>query len=379
MDNKLNMQDIIDLLVVKNGINKEEAEKFIVELFSLIEKGLTNDEIAKIKDFGSFKLTHIQERESIDVNTKEKIVIPAHRRVSFVPAPILKTFVNKPFAHFDTTPLNEGVFADGIPQDTQSNTERYEDTDEDDETASDDKSIKDENAYNADSIGIAAAEKTNFENEKEFEKVSTPVSVSDNIDSVEDAPVNKETPLESKSKDIESQESVLSPSNTNLANKKDKIQKSRRGYVIVFSVVALLIIAVVYIYYLPSSEVNSPNNIANTTIQHELNVENMELSTNKRSNNLDTLQSATPITRRTAKMSPGRTLRLIALDKLGDKEFWVYIYMVNENKIEDPNVVPVGLVLELPHKDEFPMNANNPDEVMKAKELGDELMDKFNN
>ena len=80
MISKLNMQDIIDLLVAKNGISKEEAEKFIVELFNLIEKGLSTDELIKIKDLGTFRLTPIQERESVDVNTKEKILIPAHKR-----------------------------------------------------------------------------------------------------------------------------------------------------------------------------------------------------------------------------------------------------------------------------------------------------------
>ncbi len=337
MDNKLNMQDIIDLLVVKNDINKEEADKFIVELFSLIEKGLTNDEIAKIKDFGSFKLTHIQERESIDVNTKEKIVIPAHRRVSFVPAPILKTLVNKPFAHFDTTPLNEGVFADGIPQDAQSDIERYEDTEDDDE-------------------------------------------VTDNENSVEDATANEDTPIEYKPSDSESQKSAVGASIAN-SSYNSKSKKSYRRYIIVGAIVSLLIITVAYIHshYLPASLVKRPNNSATTASQKEINVEKAELASNTSPNILDTAQLVAPLTRKTAKMSPGRTLRLIALDKLGNKEFWVYIYLVNESKIENPNVVPVGLVLDLPHKDEFPMNANNPDEVMKAKELGDELMDRFSN
>ena len=133
MSSKLNMQNIIDLLVAKNDISKEEAESFIVELFYLIEKGLATDELTKIKDLGTFKLTHIQERESVDVNTKEKILIPAHRRVTFVPAQLLKSLVNKPFAHFETTPLNEGVFVEGISQNASSDEALEDNSDEDDE------------------------------------------------------------------------------------------------------------------------------------------------------------------------------------------------------------------------------------------------------
>ena len=89
---------------------------------------------------------------------------------------------------------------------------------------------------------------------------------------------------------------------------------------------------------------------------------------------VDSVKTAEVLPRKSVKMFPGRTLRLIALDKLGDREFWVYIYMINKDKIENPNVVPIGLVLELPHENEYPMNASNPDDVVNAKKLGDELI-----
>ena len=97
MSSKLNMQDIVNLLVANGEITKEEAEQFLSQFFNVIDKGLSSDEMVKVKDFGTFKLTQIEERESIDVNTQEKIVIPSHRRVSFVPASMLKELVNKPF------------------------------------------------------------------------------------------------------------------------------------------------------------------------------------------------------------------------------------------------------------------------------------------
>ncbi|HZJ80588.1 MAG TPA: HU family DNA-binding protein, partial [Dysgonamonadaceae bacterium] len=96
MSDKLNIQDIVDLLVANSDISKEEAERFMVELFSLIEKGLATNELTTIKDFGTFKLTQIEECESVDVSTKEKIAIPAHRHIAFIPTQLLENLVNKP-------------------------------------------------------------------------------------------------------------------------------------------------------------------------------------------------------------------------------------------------------------------------------------------
>src|SRR5690554_1638313 len=134
MTNRISMQDIIELLASKNYILEEEADKFVLELFNIIEEGLTSDGLVKIKDFGTFKLTDIQERESIDVNTQEKIIIPAHRRVSFTPAQVLKSLVNKPFAHFETTPLNDGIVLENVEQEVAFGNNNGEDSlKEDDE------------------------------------------------------------------------------------------------------------------------------------------------------------------------------------------------------------------------------------------------------
>ena len=104
---KLNLQDIIDMVAFKQKITKEEAEIFVRQFFSLIQESLSVDNPIKIKDFGTFKLTLIQARESVNVNTGEKIEIPAHYRFSFSPATTLKELVNKPFSNFETTLLHD--------------------------------------------------------------------------------------------------------------------------------------------------------------------------------------------------------------------------------------------------------------------------------
>ena len=386
MSSKLNMQDIIDLLVAKNDISKEEAESFIVELFYLIEKGLATDELTKIKDLGTFKLTHIQERESVDVNTKEKILIPAHRRVTFVPAQLLKSLVNKPFAHFETTPLNEGVFVEGISQNASSDEALEDNSDEDDEEKIHDSDPIKEDATDKNETVITSNEKEKDSIETKNESVDLIVSRTVAASDLTEKPENKtdefiatDTPIEDNLNDTESSNGASKEPLEEMASTN---KKTKRAIILWLNIaIALLVIfslGFAYNYY-------TSNNSSDLTVEtsetskplQDISIENTGIHLDEPKVVVDSIESEELLPRKTAKMSPGRTLRLIALNKLGDREFWVYIYMINKDKIENPNVVPVGLVLDLPYDNEYPMNANNPDDVAIAKKLGDELIKNF--
>lgn len=109
MSEKVLMQDLIDALARDRKVTKREAEAFIKTLFDLIEEALENDQYIKIKGLGTFKLVGISSRESVNVNTGERFVIEGHTRISFTPDVVLRDLVNKPFAHFETVVLGEGV------------------------------------------------------------------------------------------------------------------------------------------------------------------------------------------------------------------------------------------------------------------------------
>jgi len=114
MKEKLTLQDLVDLLAKKTSLTKKEADAFFREFFAVIIEDVFNNEPVKIKDFGTFKLTKVNSRESVDVNTGEKIEIPAHYKLSFIADKSLKNLVNKPFAQFETTLLEDGVSFDAI-------------------------------------------------------------------------------------------------------------------------------------------------------------------------------------------------------------------------------------------------------------------------
>ncbi len=110
--NKLSLEILAQALSERHGLSQQESEIFVSAIFSIINKGLEEDKLVKIKGIGTFKIVDVNERESIDVNTKQRMVIERHGRISFVPDAIMKDLVNKPFAKFETVVLNEGLNLD---------------------------------------------------------------------------------------------------------------------------------------------------------------------------------------------------------------------------------------------------------------------------
>lgn len=117
MNEKLNIQDLIDLLAEKHGMSKKNADSFVKEFFQLIEEALEKDKYVKIKGLGAFKLIDVESRESINVNAGERFEIQGHTKVSFTPEPALKDIINKPFSHFETVVLNDDTVLEDTPID----------------------------------------------------------------------------------------------------------------------------------------------------------------------------------------------------------------------------------------------------------------------
>lgn len=115
MNEKVNIQNLIELLVEKHRIIPKEAEEFVKTFFAVIEEGLEQDKYVKIKGLGTFKLIGVESRGSIDVNTGERIEIQGHTKVSFTPDSALKELINRPFGHFETVILNENTVLEDTP------------------------------------------------------------------------------------------------------------------------------------------------------------------------------------------------------------------------------------------------------------------------
>ena len=103
------IQDIAAVLVARNGLDKTEANRFVAEMFALIQERLEIDKIVKVKGLGTFKIVGVEARESVSVRTGQRVVIDGHSKITFIPDAIMKDLVNKPFSQFETVVLNDGV------------------------------------------------------------------------------------------------------------------------------------------------------------------------------------------------------------------------------------------------------------------------------
>lgn len=103
------LRPLAESLARKNKIGIREAESFVKLMFETINDALEEEKVVKVKGLGGFKVTTVKDRESVDVNTGERIVIEGRDKVTFTPDANLRDLVNKPFAQFETVVLNDGV------------------------------------------------------------------------------------------------------------------------------------------------------------------------------------------------------------------------------------------------------------------------------
>lgn len=106
---KISFYEMARVLVEHNGLEPNIANEFVKTMFDIIQERLTTDQQVKVKGLGTFKIVEVEPRESINVNTGERILIEGHSKISFTPDSTMKELINKPFSQFETVVLNDGV------------------------------------------------------------------------------------------------------------------------------------------------------------------------------------------------------------------------------------------------------------------------------
>ncbi len=114
----IKITDIASTLADRHELSQADASAFVTALFSVIEDGLrTDDRQVKVKGLGTFKVTSVSPRESVDVNTGERIVIEGREKIVFTPDAVLRDRVNRPFSQFETVTLRDDVNFSEIDKD----------------------------------------------------------------------------------------------------------------------------------------------------------------------------------------------------------------------------------------------------------------------
>ena len=106
---KMTIQDMAKTLVERHELTKKEASAFVNAMFDVIQQALERDKIVKVKGFGTFKIIDVDARESVNVNTGERVLIEGHNKITFTPDALMRELVNKPFSQFETVVLKDGV------------------------------------------------------------------------------------------------------------------------------------------------------------------------------------------------------------------------------------------------------------------------------
>lgn len=120
---KTTIKELALSLSEKHDLSKADAERFVAAIFEVINDGLEDDKLVKVKGLGAFKIIGVAARKSVDVNTGEPIVIEGRNKISFTPDASMRDDVNKPFSQFETVAINDGVDFSGIDMEYENATE----------------------------------------------------------------------------------------------------------------------------------------------------------------------------------------------------------------------------------------------------------------
>lgn len=422
MNERLTLQDLIDILAKKQDITKKDAEIFLRELIAVISENIENNEPVKIKDFGTFKLVKVNARRSVDVNTGEAIEIPAHYKLNFTPDKLLKEAINRPFSHFESVVLEEGVSFDNLEDKEDI---EVDDGNEDAEAIVEDKAQEEIVPVIPPTIIPTEQQEDIQENIEQRE----PDAIVESI--IEEEVVQKEEAIveiveeEVPEVEIVRQEPEVQPSQEadipkeeipeqpegeavvhkdfvpKVARKLDEVsetesekmfgeheRKTKRRRFISLGFILLLIIAGFAVGGLYLQEIMSFFS-QNPTEDKSRNVIDLRqkteadsvkivvsaadsLSAEVKEEPKNNVKDILPLATETIKS--GQTLRLISLKYYGNRSFWPYIYEENKSIIKNPNNVPLGTQLVIPSPEKYGIDAKDSESVTKARALEEKLI-----
>ena len=202
---KIAIQDVASKLIVQNGLSKKEATRFANKMFDLIREALEEEKTVKVKGLGTFKIIDVDSRESVNVNTGERVLIEGHNKITFTPDALMKELVNKPFSQFETIVLNDGVdFKDPSEEELEQETLEAEESEGENDNmplvdfVSEEKPVEPEKPASSEMPIV------------EPEPLLKPVSVVESEPSVEPEPVVELEPVVEPEPSVE-QEPVVEP------------------------------------------------------------------------------------------------------------------------------------------------------------------------
>ena len=387
MNEKITLQDLVELLSEKNDMTKKNADAFLRCMFDLIEEALTNEKYVKIKGLGTFKLTEVDSRESMNVNTGERIEIQGHTKISFTPDTTMKELINKPFSHFETVVLNDGVELEDTPFDVEPKVEEM--ADEMVEKIIEEPQVEVEPVVEVkvevaeepvvspvvdEPIPVEEVSESVEEEPKEIEAVvDEEPEVSEPVD-IEEKPVEVEEKVEPIEEEISEEVSIpeekVEEKPEIVVPEAPRSENKTTFKVLIGIIVVLLLIILFGVYWIFFRQEKVDTNWEYTApVKETASVVQVEEQQAVKEDTLlvseDTMvvqpvqEEQTMVlpedvvyeitgTITTLTLEPGQTLVKLALKYYGSKNFWPYIVQHNPDVIKDADRVPKGATIKIP-------------------------------
>ena len=393
MNEKINLQDLVNLFCEKQGLNKKEAELFLKTMFDLIEEALATEKYVKIKGFGTFKLTEVNSRESVDVNTGERIEIQGHSKVTFTPDTTMKDLINKPFSHFETVILNEGVELEDTPTEELVEEQELEEVQgvvEDTPVVVEAEVPVAEEVQEQPEVEVPVVEEAVVE-ETAVEEPITEEAVSEELieetvveepitaeEVIAEAVVQEEAPVVEAEKVeeapvVEPQPAIIEPQTREeekpviIERKKEKnINRILWGVIVVL--VLIILFGAYWMFMHPSEDAEAPivipvtEEVVETAMVEEEQVQaedtletvsfiqlsEEELRKERVPSLADTLECQIVGTQAEYTLKNGETIIRASVKFFGTKKYWPYIVKHNMDVLKDPDNIPAGVKLKIP-------------------------------
>ena len=431
MNNRITFPELVEQVAQCANTSKRMSELFLKELFATISQSLINGESVKVKGIGSFKLTEVSPRKSVNVNTGEEINIPGHKKLSFAPDKDLAQAVNQPFSHFETVILEDGVTDEQLAQIDAYEAETPQAPDAELPTASEAPAadtevpppfvpadtlpepefVAIEEATEAEEAPAAEAEPEEATAiEAEAEEAPAAEAEADEAPAVEE---ESEAPVAA-----EEMESMVSDelSEDRLEQEKDKRRITRRSLFegfIVGVITTLIVTLFSYRLYLmkypdqadkPTQEETlaqapTADSVATPAETTPAKVDSAQLlAEQKAAEEAQKAEEAKKKEEEAKKKAEaekqqaapkgvnasqdtvriGTTLFKLSKKHYGSDKFWVYIYEENKAKYPNPNSIPVGAVLRIPALSKYGATAGDPASFNAAKKKETEIYNSLN-
>lgn len=421
MNNKITLIRLAQLLAARSGLQRKECEDLLRSFFQHISDALEAGDNVKVKGFGTFKISQVEARMSVDVNSGENYEIPPHSRIVFLPSKELASVVNRPFGMFETIELDDRVEEDelrDIDDLSDASADYPEELHADDiqeETLQKTSVNSDESPVTPDHVAAirvpeeksepADEDETLSDEGVEEEPVTTAEDGSPSDDKVHPEDGYEEEPLIASEEDM-TYDNEDSPN--------DGPEKKRRGFGHGFFwgiVAALLVIAagVGVLWWL--------NDDFGTSMKRVFGIASPEsavASTQEKSDASDPGKTVLPVTAGASDeiadmdeaetgmadivedlppeqvvptkpsdpvvydtVTKTRVLRTMANKYYGNPDFWPYIYEENKKILGHPNRIRPGTRVVIPSLSKYGVDPTRPADIEKARKMDREIYARY--